>query len=232
MKPIQGSHARAGFSVLEMLIAVTILSLLAGALSLSIKHMRGLTVSSSAQATLQDAAERALKRISADLSRSGEITQGGKVYPYLFDEGAATGAFAVHAHAPATHAAVAGDPDFGVTREIVFALPQELDGPGSFGNDVPDIDANANLIWDAAEFSYVLITGVDGINYLQRRVDGAAPVTIASNVERVVFDDNPNSGFTLPVNTIRVRLYFRKTDAQGVLHRYFAEQIIKLRNGV
>ena len=234
MKHIESSRSRAGFSVLEMLIAVTILSMLAGTLTLAIKHMRGFTTNSTSRATLQDAAERALKRIAADLSRSGEISIGGVNYPYLniVDGVPADPAFAGHAHAAPTHAAVAGEPDFGANREIVFALPQESDPPGTYGNDVPDIDAGANLIWDATEFSYVLITGVDGINYLQRRVNGANPVTIASNLERVEFVDNFFSGFVLPVNTVRVRLFFRKTDAEGVLHRYTAEQIIKLRNGV
>jgi hypothetical protein len=215
-----------------MMIAIIILSLLAGSLTMVITQMRNLASSSSSQATLQDAAERALKIISGDMSRSGEITFGGNNYPYLFDDGAATGAFVGHAHVAATHHAVAGDDDFGVNREIVFALPQESDPPGTYGNDVPDIDANANMIWDAVEFSYVLVTGVNGINYLQRRTDGANPVTIASNVERVVFDDNASSGFVLPVNSVRVRIFFRKLDAEGVLHRYSAEQIIKLRNGV
>ena len=226
------NRRRSGFSVLEMMIAVTLLSLLAGSLSLVIMRMRSIAATSSSQSALQDSAERAMKLIVGDLSRSGAIMLAGDTYPYLFDDGAASGAFAAHAHAAAQHHAVAGNTDFGPTREIVFALPQESDPPGTYGNDVPDIDANSNLIWDVVEYSYVLVTGVDGINYLQRRTNGAAPVTIASNVERVVFDDNASSGFVLPVGSVRVRMFFRKVDSSGVLHRYNAEQIIKLRNGV
>ncbi|HUR29334.1 MAG TPA: hypothetical protein VM509_14190 [Planctomycetota bacterium] len=218
--------------MLEMMIAVGILSLLAGSLTIAVQRMRRMTTSSTARATLQDSAERALRSIARDLSRSGELVIGGVNYPYLFEDGDATGVFAVHAHAPATHHAVAGEPDFGVNREIVFALPQESDLPGSYGNDVPDIDASANMVWDPVVFSYVVVTGPDGVTALQRRSDGANPVTIATNVERVAFDDNLNSGFVLPVNSIRVRLFFRKLDAQGVLHRYGVEQIVKLRNGV
>lgn len=223
---------RGGFSVLEMMISVTLLSLLAGSLTMIIVRMRSIAVTSSSQSTLQDSAERAMRLIVGDLSRSGAITLVGNNYPYLFDDGAAVAPFTVHAHAAAVHHAVAGSPDFGPTREIVFALPQESDAPGTYGNDVPDIDANANLIWDVVEYSYVLVTGVDGINYLQRRTAGAAPVTIASNVERVVFDDNASSGFVLPVDSVRVQLFFRKLDSSGVLHRYSAEQVIKMRNGV
>lgn len=226
-------RARRGFTVLEMTIAVTILSMLVGSLTLVLRHMRGMTSSSGARSTLQDSAERAMRRISADLSRSGQLVlAGGVSYPYLFDDGAAVAPFDIHAHAAASHSAAAGEPDFGPNREIVFALPRESDPPGTFGNDVPDIDANANLIWDANEFSYVVITGPDGINYLQRRVNAGAPTTIASNLERVVFDDSTSTGGALVPDAVRVRLFFRKVDASGVLHRYSAEQIIKLRNGV
>ncbi|HUR29337.1 MAG TPA: hypothetical protein VM509_14205 [Planctomycetota bacterium] len=224
--------ARGGFSALELTIAVMLLALLAGSLSLALQRMRGMTGSSSARATLQDSAERALKKISTDLSRSGQLTLLGDKFPYLFDEGAATGAFAAHAHAPATHHAAAGDPDFGPNREVVFVAPRESDPEGTYGDDVPDIDASGRLIWDAAQFSYVVVTGADGANRLERRTNAASPVTIASNVERVVFDDNASSGFVIPVDSVRVRLFFRKVDAQGVLHRHQAEQIIKLRNGV
>lgn len=214
------------------MIAVGVLSLLGGSLTLAMMRMRGLENSSTAQATLQDSCERAMRRVFEDLSRSGDLNIGGIDYPYLFDDGAATGAFAAHAHPAATHNAVAGDPDFGPNREIVFALPRESDPPGTFGNDVPDIDANANLIWDTVEYSYVVITGPDGINYLQRRTDGGNPVTIASNVERIVFDDNPSSGFVLPVDCVRVRIFMRRVDTAGNVHRYAAEQVVKLRNGV
>ena len=51
-------------------------------------------------------------------------------------------------------------------------------------------------------------------------------------LERIQFDDTTSSGFVLPVDTVRVRLFFRKVDGDGTLHRYSAEQIIKMRNGV
>ncbi len=227
------NRLRGGFSVLEMMIAVTLLSLLAGSLTMVIVRMRSIAVSSSSQSALQDSAERAMRLIVGDLSRSGALTLPGPVvYPGLFDDGAAVAPFAMHAHPAAAHQAVAGDPDFGPSTEIVFVLPQESDPPGTYGNDVPDIDAGANLIWDSAEFSYVLVTGVDGINYLQRCTDAANPVTIASNVERVVFENNSMPGVVLPVDSVRVRMFFRKLDSSGVLHRYSAEQIVKLRNGV
>ena len=84
---------RAGFSVLEMIISIAVLSLLAGSLGLALARMRGMTDSSNTQAVLQDSCERAMRRIFADLSRSGVVTRPGAVvevdYPYLFEDGAA-----------------------------------------------------------------------------------------------------------------------------------------------
>jgi prepilin-type N-terminal cleavage/methylation domain-containing protein len=217
--------SKGGFTLLELVVSFAILALLSVALSGALSGMNGLATGSSAGAQIQDAGERAMRLIRKDLQRSGFTTTAAS-YPYLFLDGAANAPFAGHAHAPPTHHAKPGDPDYGPNREIVFLQPQDADQ-----DDVPDIDANGELIWDATEFSYVLITGVDGVNYLQRRIDGVAPRTIASNVERVTFDDNTTSGFAVPLDAVRVRLYFRKRDSRGVLHRHLCEAIVKLRNG-
>jgi prepilin-type N-terminal cleavage/methylation domain-containing protein len=221
------SRARSAFTVLEMLIAITLLGLLAASLSEALQTMRGLSNASNTQSRIQDAAEHALRIIVDDLKRSGFVSIAGTPYPYLFDDGAALAPFGGHAHAPVVKDAVAGDTDFGPNREIVFLQPLDADA-----NDIPDIDANGDLIWDPTEFSYTVRTAGDGVNYLQRRANAAAPRTIASHIERIAFDDNTSSGNTLPMNAVRVRIYFRKVDAKGVLHRYAVESICKLRNGI
>jgi len=78
--------------------------------------------------------------------------------------------------------------------------------------------------------SYVVVTE-GGVNYLQRRTNGVQPQTIVSNVERVAFDDTTTSGFVVPLDAIRVRVWFRAEDQTGLAHRYFVETTIKLRNG-
>jgi hypothetical protein len=124
---------------------------------------------------------------------------------------------------------VVGDPDFGVTREIVFVLPQDADG-----DQVPDIDAAGDLIWGAAELSYVLVTRADGINYVERRTDGANGQVIGMFVERLAFDDNDSTQLSpdpVPLGAIRVQVFLRQVDQEGLVRRYAASATVRMRNG-
>jgi prepilin-type N-terminal cleavage/methylation domain-containing protein len=214
---------RRGFTIIEMAISLTILGLFAGMLVHSLQRMQGLSNASSARSQLQDSGERALKQIGLDLKRSGFVTQFGLPYPGIFLNGAAP---APHAHPPAQTLAQPGDPDFGPSREIIFLQPADADGDG-----IPDLDANGNLIWDPREFSYVVITGPDGVNYLERRIDGAQPRMIARNVERIDFEDSTLSG-TVPLLCVRVRIFYRKVDQNGTMHMHSAESLVRLRNWI
>jgi hypothetical protein len=125
--------------------------------------------------------------------------------------------------------AAADEPSFGPSREIVFLQPQ--DGGGGVASDgVPDVDNNGQLVWDGDEFSYVLQT-VDGINVLERRTNGQAPVVVARNVERVLFETAAQTDITIPTDSVRVRLFLRDTDQKRAIRQYTAEAVVRLRNG-
>lgn len=240
MKTLRTSRAccldRAGFSVVELSIGMAVLLVLAVGLSQSMNSLRSSTITGSADSQLQTMGEKAMNSIVTDLKRSGFATPGPAAYPYLFDDGDALAPFALHAHPAATHIALAGDADFGVNREIVFVQPLDADDRDPLTvaptpDGIPDVDGNGDLMWNPVEFSYVVVTGADGINVLERRVNAAVPKIIARNVERVAFDNNATSGFQVPMDAIRVRIWFRKRDGEGALHRYFSEAVVKLRNG-
>jgi type II secretory pathway pseudopilin PulG len=226
MKIRNRTTGRAGFSVLELSIGMAILLLLIGGLMQSLVSLSRGTDAANVQAELQVQAEQAQTAILHDLKLSGFATSGGNAFPYLFVDGNALGAYAASAHPPATHTAVAGDPDFGVNREIVFLQPADADL-----DNRPDVDGNSQMVWSGNQFSYVLVTRADGVNVLQRRVDGLNQRTIATHVERVTFDDNGTSGFVVPLSAIRARIWFRKPDERGTIHRFFCEAVVKLRNG-
>lgn len=221
--------ARAGFSMIEMAISITILAILSGALAQSIEGVRNLTVSSNRRSTLQVMGNRALLDIVEDLKDSGNVTIGALDYPYVFVPGNAAPAFAAHDHVAAVSNGQAGDADFGNSREIVFRIfdwaPDAVTGEME-----PNVSVDGALIWDAAEISYRLITRADGINYLERLTDGANPRIIAHHVERVVFDDDESSGFEIPLGSIRVRIWMRDVDGTGQVQRYFAETVVALTN--
>jgi hypothetical protein len=241
---------RAGFTLTETLVGTVVLFILAAALTGVSNSMKSLTVHGTTDSELQNMGEHALGLIVSDLKRSGFASAAGNAYPYIFVNGNATGAFANQAHPPAAKTARPGDSDFGPDHEIVFLAPQFAEMKRlSDGTDipaanptpggltvakiypVPTIDANGNAAWDGVDYSYVLITRPDGINYLERRTNAGNPKTIAHHVERISFDSNAQDLFNVPLNAIRVRIYFRQKDDKGRLHRHFAEAMVGLRNG-
>ena len=210
----------------ELMISMTLLLILSGALVESLSNVRRLSVSSENRATLQTMADAALLEVIQDLRRSGSQELAGKTYPYVFDGGAPTMAFIAHAHDPAGGTAEAGDNDFGIDREVVYLLPADADGDRR-----PDIDVDGSLMWGADEISFVVVTRADGINYLERRVNAGTPRVVGHHVERMVIDTAESSGFAIPLDSIRVRLFFRRTDTNGHLMRYRNEAVVALRNG-
>ena len=220
------ARLRAGFALLELMIGVMILLVLVATLTQSLRSLSQGTAVTDVDGDLQTQAERALRSIIGSLKPSGFVTVGGNTFPYLFQDGNATGAYAASAHAAPNHTAAADDADFGPNREIVFVQPADADG-----DNRPDLDAGGQMVWSTDQCAYVVVARRDGSNVLQKRVNGGAGRMVASHVERVTFDDNTSSGFQVPLRAIRVRIWLRERDAHGSLHRYFTEAVVKLRNG-
>lgn len=224
------ARRNAGATILEVAVSSVLLLMTAGATIRSVADMRGAATITTASTRISEQGERALARIISDLRRSGFATSGGLTYPHLFEDGDASADFDAHDHAVAQQAVAADHPDYVNPRSIVFLQPADNDAVGSAGHGRPDVDANGRLVWDAREFSFVVVT-VAGRNQLQRRTDAAAPEVIASDVEWVRFDDAATPGLTIPANALRVRLALRDVDAQGRVVRWTGEAVIRLRNG-
>ncbi len=217
----------AGFTVLEMMIVGVILMLVVATFGRAAVSMQRAKEVVEVRTRLQEEGLRALSTILGDLRRSGFVATNGVNYPAFPIDGVPPAAFAVHAHPAPTEGAAPGDPDFGANREIIFALPGDADADGR-----PDIDANGDLDWDERDFSYVLVTDVDGVSRLERRIDAAQGRRIADHVERVVFDDSASTGFQLPFDSVRVRLWLRMRGDDGTEYRHFIEGFVRLRNGL
>lgn len=232
-------RARArGFSLVELAIGLTLLSILLLALNQTLRSVQQLTSGGSVEAQLQLEAARALREIGRDVRRSGYVPiDAAHGYPYVFDNGAPVHAdMAVHAHVPAGQSAQAGDPDFGPSREVVLAQPLDADDDGDPLNGLvpdgrPDLGADGELLWSPTTVSYVLVTAADGANVLQRRTNGGAPRPVARFVERIVFDTPAQDPVAVPLEALRVRVWLRTRDARGVLYRFFVEETLQLRNG-
>lgn len=220
--------ANAGFTLTEMLIAATILLGLAGVVAGTMGGLSSMTVSGSTQNQLQDMGERSLSAILEDLRRSGFVIRDGQEYPAFFEDGAPEQSWLRHhRHLPPLRRARNGEPDFGPSREPVFVLPADADR-----DNRPDIDLETgDLAWDTRQYSYVIVPGPNGHNVLERRIDGGFPQVIAHHVERFTVEDAAETGFEIPLKALRVRLWFRKQDSGGVVHRHRVEAVVQLRNG-
>lgn len=218
---------RAGLTVLETSISVTLVLLMSGTLVMAMQNMQGLAVGNNNRSALDMMADEALEEMVEDLRQSGEVMVGGVDYPYVFDGGVAEGVdFANHVHAPAGNDAEAGDADFGPDREIVFVRPADADA-----DQRPDVGVGGALIWDVRQFSYVVVTRADGVNTLERRIDGGQPSVVGRYVERLVVDTAESSGFQIPLGSVRIRIFFRQFDEGGTLMRTTREAVVRLRNG-
>lgn len=254
---------RAGFSLVELTVVISILSVLALGLVQASESMGQLTASGNTQAGLQREGDRAQRTILADLRWAGIRDLDGRRYPHIFDGPDSPSGFAEHSYDPAEQDALPGDPDFGLPHALVFVAPADIDADGR-----PDFDLNRNgipelnqdgddqfsespadlvdwvaadnfieletgLVWSRDEISYVVVTGVDGRNRLERRVnaDPTSAQTVALDVERLEVESAEDTGFEIPTNALRIAVHFRKSDLIGTVYRYQIEFVVRLRNG-
>lgn len=230
------ARLRAGFTVIEVAVAAVVLLMISGALVTALDGLRGAAMTTDVGSRLSEAGEKALLAIVEDLQRSGRVTTV-TAFPYTF-EGGDSPFDDMHDHAPAAKNGAAGDADFGPDREIVLLLPRDEDTLGpppvvGTPDNIPDLDVDGQLIWGDQQISYVLVTWADGVNRLERRVDGAGPGRVLGSwVERVRFDDFNTDPLAIPnSNSVRVRLWMRQPDDRGTVHRWFGEARVRMRNG-
>ncbi|QDV08596.1 hypothetical protein Poly30_41490 [Planctomycetes bacterium Poly30] len=211
-RSIQGSRRlapgkRGGFTLLEMVISVTVIAVLAKMLILSSEASSTMTSVGNMEARMIRASEKAMDRIAWDLRMSGAQTLNGREYPYVFDNGAAADGFEAYAYVPAPMAAQPGEADFGIMRSIVLCMPSDLDGDGrpeidADGDGVPELDGNGDgtpsddpvdiaawnpaeamvhpesrLVWDFSDVAYKVRVGPTGENELVRLVSNGAEGT-------------------------------------------------------
>ena len=224
---------RAGFQLIDLTIATTIMVIILGAFAKTVFSVGSLTDTVSLQSELVQSGNLAFNQIVEELKFSGYTTKDGWDYPYVFDNGNPIAAFETHEHdAPM----VVSTKEIGqaqpvsvgagvvISRDIVFLTPEDGDG-----DDVPDIDALGGPVWSSSEVSFVLIPDGDS-NRLERRVDGVLDRTLARNVESVLFD-TPDTSVDVPLNCVRVCILFSKAASNGHRISHKVMSTVRLRNG-
>ncbi|MDG1050052.1 MAG: prepilin-type N-terminal cleavage/methylation domain-containing protein [Planctomycetota bacterium] len=142
-------RARAGFTLLEMLLGATVLAILAKTMVAATSSVSHLTESGNLESRVQRDSDRALTQIMEDLRMSGFHTVNDRVYPHVFTDGVPDSTFREFAHKPAPQGAREGEPDFGPMCSIVLCTPSDLDGNGRpeidvDGDGVPELDGDGD----------------------------------------------------------------------------------------
>ncbi len=227
-------RARAGLTLLEMSIGLVVLILLSGSILESMDSMKRMTARGTASSDIQHASDRALVRVLEDLRYSGFVELAdGRSFPALIEDGSApAGYHEDHNYDVPVKTAQAGEPAAEPDRGLIFVRFLDADG-----NGVPDIDWAAlpspALRWEETEtISYSVRTQPDGRNALVRTVAEVEQRVVARDVERVVFDTAATVGpAEVPLGVVRIQMWFRSVDGDGVVTRSRAEASVRLRNG-
>lgn len=208
--------ARSGMTLVEAILALAIFSSVLVSLGLVLRWREASTLEMESAALAVDL-HASLAEMTDELAFSGFTRDG--VYPHLFEDGVPGSDFEAHAHpAPEPPRSIGTKP----SREVVFVLPDDADEDG-----VPDLAADGSLAW-GAERSLVVLPDADGMNRVERRVDGGPTRVIARNVESLVVDDASAVG--VPLGCLRVRLALSRS-VGGRLLSAAAERTVRLLNG-
>ncbi|MDF1838838.1 MAG: hypothetical protein P1V35_13290 [Planctomycetota bacterium] len=195
---------RAGFGLLELLITVGLFTGLLSLFSMSLRTSTENQRSSMDQAAAQMNAQKGLTAIREAL---GQTSFGGGL-PAVYDGNTLGLDYPALAHPPAN----AFD-NLPPSRELVFQTLEDADD-----NGWPDVDAAGNMSWSPTLAALIVTPDAQGINriYLVDTAGGRRP--LARNVGSLVIDDSASSGFQIPLDQLRVRLFMAPdaNEAQAV----------------
>lgn len=214
------ARTRAGFTIVESTISLALLAILTSVFVSSLQGANQVRDETAARYELHRRGLEAIARIRGDLRCSGFVTRGVDDYPQLIDDDELDLLPAGLGH-DAPH-----DSGEDVTsREIVFVQPGDGDNDGW-----ADYDVSGNVVWDAADFAYVLVPEADGTNSLYRRSSTGDDELIVTGVLRVLFDDSISAAAAIPAGCIRITLQLRRTDG-GPAVTFTREALVRLTNG-
>lgn len=212
------TSARAGFTLAEAVLALTVFSALLGGFLLSVDRASKACDAAEMSHELALDAFDAVRSITRELSRTGYRELDGSPVPVLFEDG----------HPGADHPAFAHEPPGSgeEVREILYRLPLDSDGDGW-----PDVDANGEAVWDATWYGLLCLRLSDGTDALVRRADDGTTTVLARDVARLVFETPGETEFAIPPDALRFTLTLRRRGPDGREYEYETQRVVRLRNG-
>lgn len=208
---------RNGFTLLEMAASLTLISLVTlGFAELHAQGQRLVQITDDEYELATDLAD-ALRTIEDDFTRSGFVEIGGEEFPQRRasgDDKTAT----MSAEWPARLS-----PD---STEFELVLPADANG-----DEWPDLDASRELVWDPTRITYTFADDGNGRATLVRRVAGGQTTNILSGAVRFVFEDPAATGWTIPMQHVRVSITAERVGARGFVSQRSATRVFRLPNG-
>ncbi|MCP5022392.1 MAG: hypothetical protein GY930_11525 [bacterium] len=186
-------NSQAGLGLVELMLTVGLFTGLLTLFSMSLQGFSENQRSSMDQAKAQMNAQKGLSAIREAL---GQTSFGGGL-PEVFDGNDMGVAFPALAH-PVANAYENLPP----TRELVFQTLVDADDDGW-----PDVDAAGKMFWSPTLAALIVTPDTQGVNRLYMVDADGGRNPLARNVGSLVIDDSASSGFQIPLNQLRVRLF-------------------------
>jgi prepilin-type N-terminal cleavage/methylation domain-containing protein len=254
MKPLPRELAsQAGFTLLESIIVLVLSLVIFGTFSLSVSDAVDFSTHNVGAADLQEIGRRTMDIIKRDVAATGWLADAATgidlpsvgsngncdaaLQPEFEHDAIALAALAATFPVPAPWPTPANPPafvapgnelePFGI-REIVFRLPQDIDGDGRI------VDAGTNTIeWSPNLTGFLMIPNAQGtLNLVRRVVDPAGNITdetICRFVEAMTFDTSATKNL-LPTDAVEIHLHLLRVNSRGLPQRVHLATTIAMRN--
>jgi len=215
MKPL--TFVTSGFTLLEMAASITLIALVTlGFAELHTQGQRLVQITDDEYELATDLAD-ALRTIEDDFTRSGFVEVAGEEFPQS-RSGAEDKTATMNAEWPALLSAD--------STEFELVLPADAND-----DDWPDLDAQRQLVWDATRITYSFEDNGDGRARVVRRVQGGQTTNTLTGAVRFVFEDPSATGWTIPMQHVRVSITAERVGARGYVSQRTATRVFRLPNG-
>lgn len=185
---------RGGFMFLEMTIT---LSIFAGLLTLFALSLRTTEADRELQEHIDLAREDAAKAL-LQIREALTQTQVVSGFPAIFPGNTIGATYPVLAHGAANIT-----PPTPMCQELAYLMPADADGDGW-----PDVTAGGSLAWAANPGAITCVGNADGTNRTRIVAEDGTARVISRRIRSVVVEDSASTGFTIPLQALRVTAYY------------------------
>lgn len=225
----------AGFTVIESIVALAIFSIVAYGIFLSIGGALGAFDIGKTKSELQDMGRKVLKKMIHELKGSGIYETVSLNYPSIYefdpDVGSRGNWLGSLSFSDSEITETTGNwqdrrsrNKNRISNEIVFRLPQDLDGDGYLTDN-----STGEIEWSSDLISYKVVKAPNGVYQLERHVNGSFSSLMGRFVKKVTFDAIVFDTTVKYNQTVITVFLERKTDA-GHTIEVALEGTVSLRN--